>query len=77
MVTTKLPIYITQRLFTWCRISTVIFLTSGPCKLIMELFINRTISAFLFFVFFTPSVTHCAIVYVYHAHAENLAPYVC
>ena len=67
-----------QRFFACCRISAVIFLKSGPCKLIMELFVNRTISAFLFFVlFFTPSPTRCAIVYVYYPHAENLAPYGC
>ena len=70
-----------QRLFIWCVISAV----SGPCKFIMALFINRTVSAFLFFVLFffifllflTPSVTHCADVHVYYAHAKNLVPCRC
>ena len=51
--------------------------TSGPCKFIIVLFINRTISAFLFFVLFflTYSVTNWAIVHVYYARANNLSPY--
>ena len=64
-----------QRFFTWSMISAVICLTSGTCKFIMVLFINRNISAFLFLVFFSfllllfiaPSVANSEIVHANHA----------
>ena len=62
--------WIIQIFFTWCSTYAVIYIT-----LLLSTETLLHFCCFVLFFILTPSVAHCAILYVYHARARKLAPY--